>query len=601
MQKKDTHKIKSYSVFFLNLFLSAILACVSLYCYFLLLNNDVESHSHLEPVFIFLFSLLRCLIIFLCIDLFTSIFLKNYNKNLKFTAFLILALLALIQVLALKITGGTFKLVYLKLIFDEGFLDQAGVSFRYIAYLTVFSLIFMTLFFLVFLFSYKFIKPKTSKIKNTLILIMCLFTSYIFSYRVIKFYSLMSITALDSIPYKITTRTKSAFPPINHKKNKEFLKSFFHNLEESQFKTKDTQDDLPNIIFVMVESLRYDPMVRDLMDAIFKKPGIVANYNYSTSSCTHFAEFSILSGFFPTYFRDCVEETYCKASLFKILKKIGYKNYILNSVGMTWQDQNNYLGLDKHGNIHDPTILDDAYILMGESSIIGDAKEVDKLQDILEKPSDSPNFIAMHFNSSHYDYYYPKKFEKFLPVTELGSDLFSFSNKSKKTNILNRYKNSLLYINDLLQKIMTLVNKNKTRKSIVVVYGDHGEEFGEMGGFAHATALNIHTLKTVMYMSFPKIEKHIEINSTTSHLDVLPTLLDYLSSYHSLNFDINFNNGGMSLLKSIPQDRITFSAFPERLVPDDYSYNFKDKVEKFSRKQDIDKLFLLKSKYNFGK
>ena len=122
-----------------------------------------------------------------------------------------------------------------------------------------------------------------------------------------------------------------------------------------------------------------------------------------------------------------------------------------------------------------------------------------------------------------------------------------------------------------------------------------------MRGFYHSAALNVHTLRTVMSLHFPHLKEQVELNATSSHLDILPTLLDYLTTYHGFNSSIKLNNGGLSLLRKIPEDRITFSAFPHRLVPDDYSYNFKDKVSQFTTTPDINKLFLLKSLNNFGK
>ena len=136
----------------------------------------------------------------------------------------------------------------------------------------------------------------------------------------------------------------------------------------------------------------------------------------------------------------------------------------------------------------------------------------------------------------------------------------------------------------------------------MIVYADHVEEFVEMRGFYHSTALNVHALKTVVYFHFPEMNNQIGIDATSSHLDILPTILDYLSTYHVFNFSsLKLNNGGRSLLKKIPEDRITFSAFHHRLVPFDYSYNFKDEVFQFTTTPDIDKLFLLESLNNFGK
>ena len=125
------------------------------------------------------------------------------------------------------------------------------------------------------------------------------------------------------------------------------------------------------------------------------------------------------------------------------------------------------------------------------------------------------------------------------------------------------------------------------------------KSLGRRGSFVHANALNIHQLKTVMYLKFPHINEKVQLDDTSSHLDILPTLLDYLSSYHDLNFTINQSNGGMSLLRKLPKDRITFSASQNAFIPGSYSYNIKDKVMLLNFETDYKEVLILKSFNNF--
>ena len=335
LSKSYSDIIKLICRFFsINVILSVFLSCISLYCFYSI-NSGIENEDYFKFISVFLISLLRCILIFVSVDLLSNLFLKKRIKTIKFLLFLILVIWGLIQVVTIKMIGDTFKFSYLTLILEKEFIQHAGVSFTLIIYILIFSFIFIVFSCLLFVFSYKMIKPGEIKNRQTILFFILLFLGYLLTYKAIRKYDLITDSGLDSIPFKINSESKLITYSVNHQENKKYLKKFFTELNSSKVVGKTSLEELPNIILVMVESLRYDGMVKDLMKSISSHPGIQAQHNYTTSHCTHFAVFSILTGFFPTYYRDCIEENYCKATLLKILKKIGYKNYIISSVGMS--------------------------------------------------------------------------------------------------------------------------------------------------------------------------------------------------------------------------------------------------------------------------
>ena len=62
--------------------------------------------------------------------------------------------------------------------------------------------------------------------------------------------------------------------------------------------------------------------------------------------------------------------------------------------------------------------------------------------------------------------------------------------------------------------------------TIIVILGDHGEEFNEYGRFAHSYSLKNVQTSTPFIMHIPGIN-NIDYN-ITSHADVMPTIMDYI-------------------------------------------------------------------------
>ena len=134
----------------------------------------------------------------------------------------------------------------------------------------------------------------------------------------------------------------------------------------------------------------------------------------------------------------------------------------------------------------------------------------------------------MFYNSSHQTYKYPKEFEKFLPVLNEELNYFKDTGKDKIFMLRNRYKNAVYYEDFLIGKVLTsLQNNHLLDNSIVVVTGDHGEEFFENGYFGHTSSFDDYQTKTVFVLHHPKSENH-SVERITSHLDLVPTLMESL-------------------------------------------------------------------------
>ncbi len=108
---------------------------------------------------------------------------------------------------------------------------------------------------------------------------------------------------------------------------------------------------------------------------------------------------------------------------------------------------------------------------------------------------------------------------------------------------LDRYKSEIAYteryIADLISKADSL-----EKEVIVVLTADHGEEFGEHGGFYHGSSLYDEQVRVPLIINIPGVDPRM-VRAPVSLVDLAPTLLDVLG------VDIPHNLEGRSLVPYI--------------------------------------------------
>lgn len=158
-----------------------------------------------------------------------------------------------------------------------------------------------------------------------------------------------------------------------------------------------------------------------------------------------------------------------------------------------------------------------------------------------ERESVNPFFAFVFFDSPHGSYSYPKDFEKFKPV---GKPVNYLKLNSKNIRpVFNRYKNSIGFNDYLAGRIIDhLEKKGLLSNTIVLISGDHGEEFYEHGFYGHNGAFTDEQAKVPLIFYAPGIVP-AEFEKMTSHQDVVPTVLEILgclnkSSDYSLGHNL---------------------------------------------------------------
>ena len=165
-------------------------------------------------------------------------------------------------------------------------------------------------------------------------------------------------------------------------------------------------------------------------------------------------------------------------------------------------------------------------------------------EEWLEKHKDEPFMIKYLTGTGHHDYYPPSRY---------GMEDFSEDDR------LNRYLNCLRYqdffVRNLFDQYKSL---DLYEETIFVIYGDHGEGFGEHGRYVHEDNPYEDALRVPLLIHAPGWFDAGERCTGLSNLtDILPTVVEMLG-YETENGEYP----GYSLLRPLPDDRtLMFSCF----------------------------------------
>jgi arylsulfatase A-like enzyme len=150
-----------------------------------------------------------------------------------------------------------------------------------------------------------------------------------------------------------------------------------------------------------------------------------------------------------------------------------------------------------------------------------------------------PFFMFIHYYDNHWDYLppspycelYDPEYDGLIDGTEIAREPL-FSNPPGERDvqhIIALYDGEVKQTdNDLGEMLKVLKDRNVLDNSIVIILGDHGEQFYEHGHTSHHGVYE-ELIYIPLTISIPGIEAQGKIiDSLVSHVDILPTILDYL-------------------------------------------------------------------------
>lgn len=293
---------------------------------------------------------------------------------------------------------------------------------------------------------------------------------------------------------------------------------------KSKLEFDPSQDKRYNILLITVEGLRFDMLTDDNMPNLsrFARENIRFVNHYSGGNDSRFGVFSLIYGLQGSYWHTFLAHRTPPVLIDALIGR-GYDFSILSSTSLKFPEFRSTAFAHVLDKVEDtlPNTTSDVKDRIITNTIISYINK-GKLRE--------PFFGFMFFNSTHESYDYPKEFKRYSPVLEGEINYFSDIDKEKAAMLLNRFRNAAFYEDYLIGLILdTLSQKGMLDRTIVMVTGDHGEEFYERGFLGHTSAFDDFQTRTVAVLHYPG-QPPATVERMTSHMDLVPLLMDSIGS-----------------------------------------------------------------------
>ena len=294
-----------------------------------------------------------------------------------------------------------------------------------------------------------------------------------------------------------------------------------------------------NIIWLTSESWRADTLNEIVMPNSWAFAKNAARYtrNYSTGNGTRMGVFGMFMGMPGNYWFPFLESRR-GAAIIDVLKTQNYQMSFYSSAKFSYPEFEKTIFAqvpsellhDKHKN---------------HTGWENDRDNVTSLLSFIEKRDPKkPFFTFMFFESPHARYHFPPESVIAKPYRE---DINYATLSKKKFNedispIKNRYINSVHHLDMQYGRIFEYLKTHQLLdNTIVILIGDHGEEFMEHGFWGHNSTFVDQQVRTPLVIYKPGM-KPLVSDQMTSHMDVVPTIMPLLGvSNPSNDYAIGYN------------------------------------------------------------
>lgn len=358
---------------------------------------------------------------------------------------------------------------------------------------------------------------------GTVLFLVSFFTYAIQHYRMIP----EPLLAADTLPFYIKGTSGSMFKALGIKKpERDAVQVRLSNHSKLDFypaKPIERRADRKkyNIVWLACESFAaklYTPEIMPHTSA-FARKGVTFKRHFSGGNVTRQGMFSQFYGLPASYWHSFLAAG--RSPLFMDwLKEDGYTFDCFTSSKFSYPE------FDRTIFISVPTenMLED----YKGKSYERDKRNVKRLVGKIKERSDSgkPFFAFMFFESPHHPYSFP-------PEARLYDDCldpFNAMNVTEKDGpaIFKRAANCAHHLDQRLKEVFDVLEQKKLLdNTIVVLAGDHGEEYFEKGYLGHSSKFNNEQTMTPLILYYPGI-KPGTYEKMSSHLDIIPMLAPLL-------------------------------------------------------------------------
>lgn len=298
-----------------------------------------------------------------------------------------------------------------------------------------------------------------------------------------------------------------------------------------------------NIVWLVAESLRFDMLDPKIMPGLwaFSNDSLRMEKHFSGGNMTQMGVFSMFYGLYGNNWFPMLAARRAPV-LMDVLQQQNYQFSLHTSQRFT------YPAFDK--TVFANMRTEDLHPIEGGAPAWErDVQNIDNILGFIDgRDKTRPFMTYMFFESTHANYDFPEDraiarpyLEDFNYITtDLGAQIGA---------IKNRYINAAHHVDSQITRVIEhLKERGLLENTIVIVLGDHGEEFMERNRWGHSAEFNRFQTSTPAVIHVPGVAPRV-MRGITSHLDIPATLLpllgvsnaasDYSNGYNLLAADFN--------------------------------------------------------------
>ncbi len=281
-----------------------------------------------------------------------------------------------------------------------------------------------------------------------------------------------------------------------------------------------------NILWLTAESWRADMLNPEVMPRTWEFAQRAQRYthNYSGGNGTRMGVFSMFTGLPGNYWFPFLRDQR-GAAIIDVLQQQGYDMSLYTSAMFSYPE------FDRTIFSHVPVEHMQALQKNGKPGWMNDRQNVNDLLHFIGSHDQSkPFFSFMFFESPHARYYFPEE----SVIRRPYKDDINYATLSREAlmhdiePIKNRYINAVHHLDSQFGRIFDYLEQHQLLDhTIVILVGDHGEEFMERGYWGHNSTFVNEQVRTPLVLWLPDVPAGVH-DKLTSHMDIVPTLMPYL-------------------------------------------------------------------------
>jgi hypothetical protein len=275
----------------------------------------------------------------------------------------------------------------------------------------------------------------------------------------------------------------------------------------------------PNIIVILIDSWRFDAMsarVTPHIDEFASRTVRFADH-YSGGNATRIGVFSLFYSIPGTYWHQVLTQRQGPVLIEELLRQ-RYDVQVFRSAPL-------------HSPEFDRTLFARLEALRvrsdGKTPAAWDRDLTNDFLSYLEaRPRGAPFFALLFYDAPH-SFDHPADYPTVFEPAAAHVNYLKLHRKTDPAPLRNRYRNSLHYVDSLVGETFDeLASRGLLENSVVVVTGDHGQEFNDNGQNYWGHASNFTRFQTGVPLLLhaaglaPKVYRH-----RTTHFDVMPTVM----------------------------------------------------------------------------